>query len=111
MITTCPPADSSDSVEIADETSSKRPAPTCTLPASPDRVARALTLLGARDVDGVNWFVAGASRAIAAQQPDGSWYAGPDGAAADVLETAWRLGVLARATLPEVAIGDREEWD
>ncbi len=79
-------------------------------------LARALTLLGARDVDGVNWFVAGASRAIAGQRADGSWFVADaadatEAATPDVLETAWRLGLLARVTLPEVALGDREEID
>ena len=70
-------------------------------------LARAATLLGVRDLDGVNWYAAGEARVVATQRADGAWLA-RDGMQPGVLETAWSLGFLARASLPAIPSGDRE---
>ncbi|MBI3271002.1 MAG: hypothetical protein HYZ53_18510 [Planctomycetes bacterium] len=61
--------------------------------------ARMLVLAGVRRAYGSDWFREGAAAVLAAQQEDGSWYAGA-AAEADVLETCWQLLFLARSVVP-----------
>jgi hypothetical protein len=58
-----------------------------------------------RDWDGVNWYAAGTARLLPQQRADGAW-GGPGTA---LLDTAWRLGFLVRATLPVLPPGDWEQ--
>ncbi|MHC5018999.1 MAG: hypothetical protein ACYTGX_02575 [Planctomycetota bacterium] len=53
----------------------------------------------------MNWYAAGTARLLPQQRADGAW-GGPGTA---LLDTAWRLGFLVRATLPVLPPGDWEQ--
>lgn len=70
---------------------------------------RACTLAGRDLVGALDWYVLGARKLVSMQKPDGRWVTGALGTpgefeASDVLDTAWALLFLERATRPATPI-------